>query len=128
MEPRGSNCPHAEGQGAKQKAYFAHEILVFHFFSNSFFLIHLHDVNFNMTLVWMWSLWLSFQKNHKLQGVGILSQDPLDTKIFSSLMLTNLMVEFESCVLNLIWKWFVKDPIKGRLPNFHEFCSEEVYK
>jgi hypothetical protein len=33
MQPCGSNCPRAEGQGAKKKVCFAHKILVFHFFS-----------------------------------------------------------------------------------------------
>jgi hypothetical protein len=33
MQPCGSNCPRAKGQGAKKKVCFAHSILVFPFFS-----------------------------------------------------------------------------------------------
>jgi hypothetical protein len=37
MQPCGSNCPRAEGEGAKKIVCFAHKILIFHFFSLFFF-------------------------------------------------------------------------------------------
>jgi hypothetical protein len=37
MQPCGSYCPRAEGQGAKKEVCFAHRISVFHFFSLFFF-------------------------------------------------------------------------------------------
>jgi hypothetical protein len=46
----------------------------------------------------------------------------------NSLILTNPRMGFEPCMLNLISKWRAKNPKRlGRLPNFHEFCSEKVH-
>jgi hypothetical protein len=37
---------------------------------------------------------------------------PINKNDSSSLILTNLELKFEACMLNLIWKWKAKDPKK----------------
>jgi hypothetical protein len=37
---------------------------------------------------------------------------PVNKNNSSSLILTNLELKFEACMLNLIWKWGAKDPKK----------------
>jgi hypothetical protein len=53
-----------------------------------------------------------FKKFYKVHRIEIFSQDPVNKKNFSSLMITNLELRFELCVLNLIWKRDAKDPKK----------------
>jgi hypothetical protein len=38
----------------------------------------------------------------------------INKKNSSSLILTNLELKFEACMLNLIWKWGAKDPKKKK--------------
>jgi hypothetical protein len=48
---------------------------------------------------------LIFFKNfYKVHSVEVQSQDPHQQKYSSSLILTNLELKFEACMLNLIWK------------------------
>jgi hypothetical protein len=63
---------------------------------------------------------------YKFRSVGVLNQDPKKKRIFThSLILINLMVEFESYLLDLEVTY--KKSKKERRPsNFHEFWSEEV--
>jgi hypothetical protein len=104
-----------------QKIYcFAHKILVFHlfftffslfffslfFFSHNFAWYHLqcdrYDLNVKL---------LIFCKNfYKVHSVEVWSQDPVNKNNSSSLIITNMELRFEPCVLNLIWKWGAKDP------------------
>jgi hypothetical protein len=51
---------------------------------------------------------------------------PINKKNFSSLIITNVELRFEPCVLNLIWKWGAKDPKKRGSYNFHQFWSTKV--
>jgi hypothetical protein len=44
---------------------------------------------------------------------------PVNKKNFSSLIITNMELRFELCVLNLIWKLGAKEPKKKRPFNFH---------
>jgi hypothetical protein len=51
----------------------------------------------------------------------------LNKKNYDALILINLTVEFEPCVLNLIQKEIGKRSKKEeKLPNFYEFWSKEV--
>jgi hypothetical protein len=113
MQPCGWNCPRAEGHGSQKIVCFAHKIFVFHFFSLFFGLMVLHDVTFNVTnTIWMWSFWL-FSRNFIRSIVlkfGV--KRPVNKNNSSSLILTNLELKFEACMLNLIWKWGAKDPKK----------------
>jgi hypothetical protein len=84
----------------------------FHFF---FLLMVLHDVTFNVTnMIWIWSFWFIsriFTRSIVLKfGVKIL----VDKNNSRSLILTNLELKFEACMLNLIWKWGAKDPRKDK--------------
>jgi hypothetical protein len=40
------------------------------------------------------------------------AKTPVNKNNSSSLILTNLELKFEACMLNLIWKWGAKDPKK----------------
>jgi hypothetical protein len=44
---------------------------------------------------------------------------PINKNDSSSLILTNLQLRFEPCMLNLIWKRGAKDQKKRRPSNFH---------
>jgi hypothetical protein len=73
----------------------------------------LHDVTFNVTaMIWMWSFlffWRIFTRSIVLK-FGV--KTPIKKNNSSSLILTNLKLKFEACMLNLIWKWGAKDPKK----------------
>jgi hypothetical protein len=92
---------------------FAHKIVVFHFFSLFFLLMVLHDVTLNVTAtIWMWSFWFFsriFTRSILLK-FGV--KTPVNKNNSISLILTNLELKFEACMLNLIWKWGAKDPKK----------------
>jgi hypothetical protein len=75
------------------------------------------------------STWCHFQCNHYnlnvkffifvqeiLQGPQCWSLEsrPPSKKKFSSFIITNMELRFEPCILNLIWKWGVKDPKKEK--------------
>jgi hypothetical protein len=45
-----------------------------------------------------------FKKFYKVHNVEVLSQDPCQQKNSRSLIITNMELIFEPCVLNLIWK------------------------
>jgi hypothetical protein len=49
MHPCGRDYLGAEGQVPRKKVFFAHKILIFHFFHFLFFLIVLYDVIFSIT-------------------------------------------------------------------------------
>jgi hypothetical protein len=112
MQPCGWNCPRTEGKGSQKIVCFAHKILVFHFFT--FFFAHgstwghlqcdRYDLNVKF---------LIFFKNFTRSIVlkfGV--KTPVNKNNSSSLILTNLELTFEACMLNLIWKWCAKDPSK----------------
>jgi hypothetical protein len=82
MQPCGQNCPRAKGHSAKKK-----------------FVLPIKS-------------WFSLFSLFFLVMVEVLSQDPVNKKNFSSLMITNLELRFELCVPNLIWKREAKDPKK----------------
>jgi hypothetical protein len=50
------------------------------------------------------------KKFYKVHNVELLSQGPINKKNSSSLIIRNMELRFEPCVLNLIWKWRAKDP------------------
>jgi hypothetical protein len=68
----------------------------------------LHGVTFNVTaMIWMWRFTRFIVLKFWVKT--------LDNKMnSSSLILTNLELGFEPCVLNLIRKWVVKDPQKRK--------------
>jgi hypothetical protein len=45
-----------------------------------------------------------FKKFYKVHNVEVWSHDPINKNNSTSLMLTNMELRFEPCVLNLIWK------------------------
>jgi hypothetical protein len=116
MQAYGWNCLKAEGQGFQKIVWFAHKIMVFHFFSPFFFfLIVLPDVTFNVTTtIWMWSFWCFSRifTRSLLLKFGV--KTPLNKNNSSSLILTNIELKFEACIFNLIWKWGAKDPQKRK--------------
>jgi hypothetical protein len=58
---------------------------------------------------------LIFFKNfYKVHSVEVWSQDPHQKNNSSSLILTNLELKFEACMLNLIWKRGAKDSQKRK--------------
>jgi hypothetical protein len=83
--------------------------LVFRFFFCSWFC---------MTSPSMWPLWSEcevfdfFNNFYKVHSVEVCSQAPINKNNSSSLILTNLELRFEACMVNLIWKWGAKDPKK----------------
>jgi hypothetical protein len=106
----GKNCLKAKGKGAKEEVCFVHKILVFHFFS-LFPFAHGHA-------------WYYFQCNRYDPNVKffIFSEfftrstvlkfwvkTLVDKKSFNSLIITNMELRFEPCVLNLKQKWCAKD-------------------
>jgi hypothetical protein len=84
--------------------------LVFHFilFAHGFAWCHLQWDRYNLNVNFL----IFFKKFYKVHNVEVLSNDPINKKNFSSLLITNLVLRFEPCVLNLIWKWVAKDPKK----------------
>jgi hypothetical protein len=62
-----------------------------------------------------------FKKFYKVHSVEVWSQDPVNKNNFSSLILINLELKFEACMLNLIWKWGTKDPKKREDPPKENF-------
>jgi hypothetical protein len=78
MQPCGKNCPRTKGQGAKKEVYFAHRILVFHFFYSWFCMMSPS----------MWLLqskrevFIFFKKFYKVHNVELLTQDPHQQKEF----------------------------------------------
>ena len=115
MQPCGWNCPRAEGQGFQKIVCFVNKVLVFQFFYLLFFflLMVLHDVAFNVTAtIWMWCFWFFrrfFTRSIALKfGVKTL----VNKNNSSSMILTYLELKFDSCMLNLIWKWGAEDPQK----------------
>jgi hypothetical protein len=113
MQPCGWNCPRAEGQGSQKIVCFAHKILVFHFFSLFFLLMVLHDVTFNVTAtIWMWSFWFFSRMFTRSIVLKFGVKTPVNKNNSTTLILTNLELKFDACMLNLIWKWGAKDPKK----------------
>jgi hypothetical protein len=113
MQPCGWNCPRVEGHGSQKIACFAHKILVFHFFSLFFLLMVLHDVTFNVTAtIWMWSFWFFSRMFTRSIVLKFGVKTPVNKNNSTTLILTNLELKFDACMLNLIWKWGAKDPKK----------------
>jgi hypothetical protein len=113
MKTCGWNWPRAERQGSQKIICFAHKILVFHFFSLFFWAhgcvwCHLQCECYDLNVKFL----IFFKNFYKVHSVEVWSQDPHQQKNSSSLILTNLELKFEACVLNLIWKWGAKDPKK----------------
>jgi hypothetical protein len=79
-----------KGKGAKKEVFFAHRILVFHFFP-----------------LFLLQMVLPYNLNVK-------SRPPKTKMNFSSLIITNMELRFEPYVLNLIWKRGAKDPKKKK--------------
>jgi hypothetical protein len=112
-------CPKAEGQGSQKIVCFAYEILVFHFFFIFFLLMVLHDVTFNVTVtIWMLSFWIFSRIFTRSIVLKFGVKTPINKENSSSLILTNLELKFEPCMLNLIWKWGAKDPQKKKTLTF----------
>jgi hypothetical protein len=85
------------------------------FFTFFHFFFALHDVTFNVTaMIWMWSCWFFSRNFTKSIVLKFWVKTPINKKNSSSLILTNLELGFEPCVLNLIRKWVVKDPQKRK--------------
>jgi hypothetical protein len=120
MQPCRQNCPRAEGHGDKKEICIDHRILVFYFFSILFFLMVLHDVTFIVAAtICMW-IFLIFSRNFTRSTVLKSWVKTSINKIkFSSLIIINMELRFEPCVLNLIQKWCTKDPKKKRTFDFH---------
>jgi hypothetical protein len=90
------------GQGAKKEVCFAHRILGFHF-NILFFCTWFYMMSFSMRLFQFdFEVFDFFQEICKFQGIGVLSQYTINDKNSNSPILTNLRMEFESCVFNLI--------------------------
>jgi hypothetical protein len=113
MSPCGWSYPRAEGHGAKKEVCFAHKILVFHFFH------FLFCSWFCMMLPSMWPLrskcevFYFFSINFTRSIVlKFWVKTPVMKNNSSSLIITNMELRFEPCVLNLIWKWGAKVPKK----------------
>jgi hypothetical protein len=113
MQPCGWECPGVEGQVSRKEVCFAHKILVFHFFS--FFVFFHGSVWCHLQWapkIWMWIFWF-FSRNFIRSIVfKFWIKTLINKKNFSSLIITNMELRFEPCVLNLIWKWGAKDPKK----------------
>jgi hypothetical protein len=113
MQPCGWNCPRAEGQGSQKIVCFAHKILVFHIFSLLFFVdgstwCCLQCDHYNLNVKFL-ILFKNFYKAIMLKfGVNT----SVNKNNSSSLVLTNLELRFEACMLHLIWKWGAKDSKK----------------
>jgi hypothetical protein len=45
-----------------------------------------------------------FKKFYKVHSIEVLSQDPVNKKSFSSLIIKNVELKFEPCMFNSIWK------------------------
>jgi hypothetical protein len=83
MQPCGLKCPRAEGQAAKKEVFFAHRILVFHFFHFFFFghgsaQCHLQCDHYDLNVKFL----NFFKKFYKVHSVEVLSQDPRQQKEF----------------------------------------------
>jgi hypothetical protein len=65
---------------------------------------HCYDLNVKFLIF--------FKNFNKVHNIEVCSQDPINKNNSSSLILTNLELQFEPCMLNLIWKWGAKDPKK----------------
>jgi hypothetical protein len=109
MQPSSWNYPRAEGQGAKKEVCFAYKILVFHLFP--FFLFINHGS--------MWPLWSKcevfnyFSRNFtRSTMLKFWVKTLVNKKNFSLLIIINVELRFEPCMVNLIWKWGTKDPKK----------------
>jgi hypothetical protein len=97
------NFPRVERQGTKKEVVLPIESWIFILFSNCLFCswftwCHLQCGYSNLNAK---SLIFS-KKICKFHNVGVLSQDPINKKNCSSLIVTNLSVEFKSCMFNLI--------------------------
>jgi hypothetical protein len=98
------------GQGSKKIVCFAHKILVFHFFHFYFLLMVLYDVTFNVTAtIWMWSFWFFSRILTRSIVLKFGVKTPVNKNNSNSLILTILELQFEPCMLDLIWKWCAKD-------------------
>jgi hypothetical protein len=113
MQPCGWNYPRAEGQGSQKIVWIAHKILVFHFFSSFVFAHgsawhHLQCDRYDLNVKFL--IFSRILTRSIVLKFGI--KTPVNNNNSSSLMLTNLELNFEACMLNLIWKWGAKDPKK----------------
>jgi hypothetical protein len=112
MQPCGWNCPRAEGPGFSKIVCFVHKILVFHFF---FWLMALYDVTFNVIdTIWIWSFWFFSRIFTRFIVLKFGVKTPINKYNSNSLILINLELKFEACMLNLVWKWGAKDPKKRK--------------
>jgi hypothetical protein len=85
----------------------------FHFFSLFFFPHGLHDVTFNVTFCNLkWSFWFFSRNFTRSIVLKFWVKTLFNKKNSSSLIITNMELKFEPCVLNLIWKWGAKKPQK----------------
>ena len=115
IQPCGKNCPRTKGQGMVllKKFFLPIESWFFTFFT--FFFAHpsawcyLQCDCYNVNVKFL----IFFKKFYKVHRVGVLNQDPRQQETFNSLIITNMELRFEPCVLNLTWKWGTKD-IKKR--------------
>jgi hypothetical protein len=111
MQPCGWNCPRAEGQGSQKLVCFAIKSWFFTFFHFFFLLWVLHDATFNVTTtIWIWSFWFFSRIFIRSIVLKFGVKTPVNKNNSSSLILTNLELKFEACMLNLIWKWGAKNP------------------
>jgi hypothetical protein len=102
--------------GTKTEVYFAHRILVFHIFSHFFgSWVHFQCDLFNINVKFL----IFLKKFYKVHSFKVLSQDPINKKNFTSLIITNMELRLEPCVFNLIWKYSAKDLKKRKPSNFH---------
>jgi hypothetical protein len=67
------------------------------------------------------------KKFYKVHNVEVLSQDPINKKNFSSLIITNVELRFEPYVFNLIWKLCAKNSKKEKDHlNFIDFGVKKI--
>jgi hypothetical protein len=101
-----------KGRVLKKQFFLPIETWIFTFFH--FFFAHgsawhhLQCDSYNLNVKFL----IFFKIFYKVHNVEVWSQDPINKNNSSSVILTNLELRFEPCMLNLIWKWGAKDPQK----------------
>jgi hypothetical protein len=106
-----------KGRVLKKKFVLPIESWFFTFFTFFLFMV-LHDVTFNATatikmcmmspsmrlLQSKCEVFYFFKKYYKVHSVEVLSQDPINKKNSSSLIIINVELRFKPYMLHLIWK------------------------
>jgi hypothetical protein len=88
-----------------------------------FWLMVLHDVIFNVSAtIWIWSFWFFSRNLTRSLVLKFWVKTHINKKNFNSLIITNMDLRYEPCVLNLVWKWWTKDPKKRK-----DHLSKEVH-